>query len=410
MKKILLLCGLSLMFATTTINAQQTWQIGSPNVADVIATLNNNTLTISGTGNMMDWGSDPRDVPWYDLRNVIETVIIESGVTSIGGSAFNNHVSIVSVSIGSSVVSIGQYAFYYSQSLATVFIPNNVTSIGYRAFGDSWRLTSIQVGTNNPNYSSIDGVLFNKDQTTLIKYPAGKRGAYTIPNSVTTLERAAFASSFITSVRIPNSVTSIEHSAFAGCVSLDLIVVEWITPLNIEPEVFIGVQTNLVRLNVPIEAEEAYRNADVWENFIINVDYERLVALLQDSIGRLNNEIETLLNNISALQNDTIKLQDSIRKLWLLLNECRNSGTSNAAFILQNQIQFYPNPVINELRITIDELQIGEIVELFDMIGRRVFSERLNYHVGEFTIDMSAFQFGNYILRIGNRVAKVVKQ
>jgi len=94
----------------------------------------------------------------------------------------------------------------------------------------------------------------------------------------------------------------------------------------------------------------------------------------------------------------------------------------------------YPNPVVNELRITIDDLRIGEIVELFNMNGRRVFSTRVGAHprvcprqplsqspaMGEhvgsplrgdtITIDMSPFQSGNYILRIGNRVAKIVKQ
>ena len=123
------------------------------------------------------------------------------------------------------------------------------------------------------------------------------------------------------------------------------------------------------------------------------------------------------------MQNDTTKLQDSIRELWRLLNECRNSGTSNAAFIPQNQLEIFPNPVINELRITIDELRIGETVELFDMNGRRVFSQRVAsagsatgrsfpepVEGNVFTIDMTPFRPGNYILRIGNHTAKIIKQ
>jgi len=141
-----------------------------------------------------------------------------------------------------------------------------------------------------------------------------------------------------------------------------------------------------------------------------------------------------LLNSISALQNDTTKLQDSIRELWRLLNECGNSGTSNAAFIQQNQIEFYPNPVVSELRIVIPpDLPANTVLELFDMNGRCVFSAPVratlavapanNYDNRQqgrpqgsplrgdtFVIDMTSFQPGNYILRIGNRVVKIVKQ
>jgi len=81
-------------------------------------------------------------------------------------------------------------------------------------------------------------------------------------------------------------------------------------------------------------------------------------------------------------------------------------------------IQIYPNPVINELRLTNYELRIGEMIELFDMSGRRVFSQRIavetrhatSPHGDTFTVDMTPFHPGNYILRIGNRVAKIVKQ
>jgi hypothetical protein len=67
----------------------------------------------------------------------------------------------------------------------------------------------------------VAGVLFNKNQTTLIQYPGGKVGSYTIPNSVTSIGDYAFAScSTLTSVTIPNSVTSIGNGAFGGCTSL----------------------------------------------------------------------------------------------------------------------------------------------------------------------------------------------
>ena len=78
----------------------------------------------------------------------------------------------------------------------------------------------------NSAYSSVDGVLFNKSQTTLIQYPGGKAGSYTIPNSVTSIGFAAFAGcTSLTSVTIPNSVTSIGGYAFSGCTSLTSVTI-----------------------------------------------------------------------------------------------------------------------------------------------------------------------------------------
>jgi hypothetical protein len=70
-------------------------------------------------------------------------------------------------------------------------------------------------------------VLFNKDKTTLVAYPGGKQGAYTIPNSVTSIgKRAFYGCKFLTSVTIPNSVTSIGYEAFSECWSITSIIFE----------------------------------------------------------------------------------------------------------------------------------------------------------------------------------------
>ena len=142
-------------------------------------------------------------------------------VTSIGKRTFQYCSSLTSVTIPNSVTSIGDYAFINCSSLISVTIGNSVTSIGNAAFADCSSLNLINVDIKNPNYCSIDGVLFNKDKTTLIQYPGGKQGAYTIPNSVTSIENYTFSGcSSLTSVTIPNSVTSIEKYTFSGCSSL----------------------------------------------------------------------------------------------------------------------------------------------------------------------------------------------
>jgi hypothetical protein len=87
-------------------------------------------------------------------------------------------------------------------------------------------LTAFTVDAQNASYSSLSGVLFNKSQTTLIEYPGGVAGAYTIPGSVTSIGSGAFAScSGLTSISIPSSVTSIEDGAFLGCSGLTNVTI-----------------------------------------------------------------------------------------------------------------------------------------------------------------------------------------
>ena len=124
-----------------------------------------------------------------------------------------------------SVTSIGERAFRYCSGLTSVTIPNSVTSIGYEAFSDCSGLTSINVASGNTHYSSIDGVLYNYVQDTLIRCP-GAKTSVTIPNSVTSIGNSAFSGcSGLTSITIPNNVTSIGEDAFKYCSSLTSVTI-----------------------------------------------------------------------------------------------------------------------------------------------------------------------------------------
>ncbi len=148
-------------------------------------------------------------------------------VTSIGDSAFSSCASLTSITIPDSVTSIGDGAFENCTSLTSITIPNNVTSIGNSVFIWCYSLTAINVNEDNEYYCDIDGVLFDKDVTTLIQYPMGKANiSYTIPASVTSIGRYAFYScDGLTDITIPNSVTSIGDYAFVECDSLASIVI-----------------------------------------------------------------------------------------------------------------------------------------------------------------------------------------
>ncbi len=169
-------------------------------------------------------------------------------VTSIGDDAFSRSYSLISVTIPSSVTSIGCSAFSMCRSLSDVTIPDGVTSIGERAFmrcdslssvtipasvtfiGDDpfscSSLSSIEVDPANSQYSSANGVLFNKSKTELLRYPEGKTDAsYTIPSSVTSIGELAFQfCDSLSSVTIPSSITSIGDHAFS-CSSLSSVTI-----------------------------------------------------------------------------------------------------------------------------------------------------------------------------------------
>ena len=231
----------------------------------------NGTLTISGSGKIEDCRSDI-DQPWYSNRSDITSVVIEpgvtsiglqafyecsnltsitipSGLTSIGEQAFGNCTGLTSITIPSGFISIGDYAFWNCTGLTSITIQNGVTSIGTGAFWNCTGLTSItipssvtSIGVNvfygcsgltditvdssNPSFCSESGVLFNKDKTTLIYYPLGKTGSYTIPDGVTAIgDYAFYYCSGLTSVTIPSSVTSIGGSAFQHCTGLTSITI-----------------------------------------------------------------------------------------------------------------------------------------------------------------------------------------
>ncbi|GHU94140.1 hypothetical protein FACS1894156_1980 [Bacteroidia bacterium] len=208
------------------------------------------------------------------------------------------------VTIGNNVTSIASWVtlnFDDSDSITEINIGSGLTSTKNLPI-DGNGLLAINVDVANYTFSSEDGVLFNKDKTTLVRYPAGKQGAYTIPDGVSTITGLSTITDYVTgnsdvisygafqyckgltSVTIPNSVTFIGSRGFYGCTGLREVRCLRAAPVPLNDIAFysnmyasianynvFGGSTSTVyanaSLNVPANAVSLYQSADVWKNF-----------------------------------------------------------------------------------------------------------------------------------------------
>lgn len=152
----------------------------------------------------------------------LTSLVIPSSVTSIGRYAFSRCTGLTSLIIPASVTSIGNYAFADCTSLTSVTLSEKVSTIGEAVFSGCTALKQIDVDSKNPYFSSMDGVLFNKDKTALIVFPINKSAQYVVPSTVKSIGAYAFQSCReLTAVTFPSSVVSIGAYAFERCASLN---------------------------------------------------------------------------------------------------------------------------------------------------------------------------------------------
>ncbi len=140
------------------------------------------------------------------------------------------------------VTDISDFAFTFAR-LGSLVISGGVTNLGTEVFHNCAALTNVTVAPDNAFYSSVDGVLFDKAQTQLIRYPAHKIApAYQVPEGVTTIAPQAFGfCTSLTGVTLPRSLTSISSDAFAFCARLTSVYFDGNAPAYVlsgyEPEI-----------------------------------------------------------------------------------------------------------------------------------------------------------------------------
>ena len=168
-------------------------------------------------------------IGWYTFNNCLKltSIKIPNNVTEIGGYAFSNCSKLTSITMPNNVTEIGWYAFKNCKSLTSIKIPSSVISIGDPAFYGCSSLISINVTADNANYTSVNGVLFDKKKSELICYPTGKTDkSYIVPDGVTMINNEAFYNNkFLINITLPDSLVSIGYRAFSYCSSLKSVII-----------------------------------------------------------------------------------------------------------------------------------------------------------------------------------------
>ena len=157
----------------------------------------------------------------------LETVSLPESLTTINNNAFKECSKLTSIDIPNKVTKLNDNTFANCTSLKNVSIGSGCTSISSTAFFNANAIEKITVAEDNKNYTVVDGVLYNKDMTTLVLYPKNRSGEFTVPDTVTTIADYAFDNSpNLTKVTIGKNVKTIGTGAFRKCKSLKTVIFE----------------------------------------------------------------------------------------------------------------------------------------------------------------------------------------
>ncbi len=222
----------------TTVTIVGTGKCGATENDDVTWTLyDNGELVISGTGRIYYYDDStivPSYAPWptkavktvriedgvtstthFEYHDNLERVFLADSVTSIANYAFSGRTKLTEITMSENIERIGDSAFS-DCAIEKIYLPSKVSYIGRNVFNDCDKLSSIDVSENNNYFSSIDGVLFNKSKTAILKYPYGKTAlSYTIPDTVQTIGGFAIDNENLEKITIPQGVKTIgEYSMY----------------------------------------------------------------------------------------------------------------------------------------------------------------------------------------------------
>jgi hypothetical protein len=366
----------------------------------------------------------------------LTSVALPASLDSIGELAFGYCRAMTSVTMANSLKYIGTFAFWFCDSLTSVSIPASVMLIEERAFYGCNSVSEFKAEESNEHYSSTDGVLFNKDKTTLIQYaPKKQNSVYVIPSSVKAVGYGAFSGAHhLKGISIPSSVNAIADRAFDWCDSLQYIKTYRSSPIDLSSaeNIFSELKVSEWILYVPMGSALDYDNADHWTLFGNIVEYPLELSvvpgntILADTAGStttilINSTMEwnivsgnswlvpeiisrvdsfmitlTAEDNPSSAIRSTIITISSASGVNVITVTIQQSGKPTAiADPVLSEIRLYPLPVKDVLHI--DDI-VNRFVQLYSIQGNLVKAKYL-LHDTE-TMDMSGLPPGVYLLKI----------
>jgi hypothetical protein len=322
----------------------------------------------------------------YQGKTGLISIALPSNLTSFAPHSFMGCSGITDLIIPPSVTSIGSYAFLYCTRLHATIIPPAVNDIGREAF--SAVNCDLNVVPDNPNYSSNNGVLFNKTKTAFIQCPISKTVNYTIPSSVKSIgPYAFFLCRGLTTLTIPPSVTSIEDAAFSNCSGLSSIYASSITPVILDASIAVFYKVNKLSctLYVPYGSKSAYRTASQWRDFTNIVELQSLGSNVpQDQVINKVTHVSPDGSGSTNANNNAISNQLTIPE----------SATS-----LFSLLKVYPNPFVRfvtvEMGRTIDS---PYQVLIYNMEGELLLDQEV--HTTKAILDLSKLTIGNYLIKV----------
>lgn len=363
------------------------------------------------------------------------SVTLPASVTEIGKAAFAYCTRLKKIDLSQSILTIGERAFFYCMGLNEIKLPNSVMRIGADAFNACIGITSItlpqsvsEIGENafntgylenievhpwNKYFASVDGVLYNKELTTLLQCPVSKE-TVEIPDGLKTISISAFYQcGKIKSIEIPNSVTSIGASAFYSCTSLESVKLSnSVTVIDI---MTFQSCTALKALNIP-------NSVEVLREYSFSGCVGATTLTIPESVKDIRHNV---FEGCTSLSSIFMQPKEPVATPSEFSNEVYSTATlyvpigtkgaystvepwKNFANIRETDFAGVETPVaeeVNDLRIvvngdtaTIDGLEDGEEIAIYDMSGRLI-------HTGK-DYTFAGLARGIYVVKAGAKTAK----
>ncbi|MDE6384311.1 MAG: leucine-rich repeat protein [Paramuribaculum sp.] len=310
-----------------------------------------------------------------------------------------------------SVTSLSDFSFSDCEALTTVNIPARIANIGGGAYSYCPNITEFIVDENNPSYCSVDGVLYNKAQTTLTLYPNARTGSFTVPGNIATLSTNAFRGAGISSIVIPATVSAMSGQTFQDCSNLSKMVDLKPQPQSISYATIHGTPSSMI-VYVPAGCKEAYEKA--WPA-ILNIEEINDFVVVISAV-----EMQMTIGETADLKADIVSTGDVAVKTrtWSSSNPSvatvDESGKVTAIADGSATITVAVTDENDQTRSDMCEITISPKADIIEIVADPV--EAINYSTPLDVYDLSGKKVSNsvsnlspgiYVVHQGSKTAKI---